>query len=182
MRFAAIERRCTRVRMKIRDKSDETIFGVEVDLAKPPPMVKRPDQNGALMSLDWDRALDDNRRLRRCPVCGCPDLFVRKQVPQLTLFAAPIVAAIVAMVLYGFGMLWPALAVLAVVVLVDLGIFLYIPRVLECYRCHTQFRGMPISHRHPRWEKGLADRYANEAAQSREARQARQREAVRDSA
>ena len=168
--------------MKIRNSSNETAVGIDVDLAKPPTVVRRPDANNAAMSLDWDRALDDNRRLRRCPVCGCPDLFLRKQLPQITSFIAIIAAAIVAMLLYGIGMLWLAVAVLVVVVAADVAIFLYTPRVLECYRCRTQFRGMPINRRHPRWESGTADRYERESQRWQDEWRVRSEEASRDPA
>ena len=72
------------MRIDLRLKPNETAFGVVVNPAKPPTVVKPRGPDGPTVTLDWERALDDQKRLRHCPVCGCPDLFKRKRVPQLT--------------------------------------------------------------------------------------------------
>lgn len=154
------------MRINIRDKAGDTIFGVTVDPAKPPTVVKPADEPGPTVSLDWDRALDDQRQLRRCPVCGCPDLFARKQLPQLTAFVVLILAAVAAMVLFGLQMVELAIGVLVLLVVIDVGIFLFAKRVLECYRCRSAFRDMPIRRRHPRYDAALAEKYRREAAQA----------------
>src|SRR5690606_19447450 len=141
------------------------IFGVTVDPARPPTMVKPTDQEGPTISLDWDRALDDQRHLRRCPVCGCTDLFARKQLPQLTAFVVLILAAVAAMVLFGLQMVELAIGVLVLLVLVDAAIFLFAKRVLECYRCRSAFRDMPIRRQHPRYDAALAEKYRRDAAE-----------------
>src|SRR5690606_31717082 len=98
------------------------------------------------------------KHLRRCPVCGCNDLFMRKELPQVTALVAIVLAAVVAMVLFGLQQVWWAIAVLVVVAALDLGIFLFAKRVLECYRCRSVFRDVPVARGHPRWEAGTADR------------------------
>ncbi len=150
------------MRIDLRIKPDETAFGVEVDPAKPPSVVKPRGADGPTVKLDWERALDDQRHLRHCPVCGATDLFARKRVPQLTSFVILVAAAVGAMVFYGFGLVWPAVTVLVVLVAVDAAIFLFAPRVLECYRCHSAFRMMPIRRDHPRYDKATAERYRRE--------------------
>lgn len=149
------------MKVQVRNKSGETVFGFEVDPAKPPPMIKSPQPERPTISLDWDRAIDDQRHLRRCPVCGCPDLFARKQLPQVTALVLVVLAAVIAIVLFGLGNLAWAIAVLVIVLAIDVGIFLFAKRVLECYRCHTAFRDMPIPRNHPRWDSNVAQRYRN---------------------
>ena len=149
------------MRIQIRNSPNETGFGIVVDPAQPPAVVRQHEDRAAV-SLNWEQALDDERRLRRCPVCECPDLFARKEVPQLTAFVVLIFTAVVAMVLFGFGMIKIAIGALVVVALVDLAIFLFARRVLECYRCHSIFRSVPIRRGHPRWDHSLAERYQGE--------------------
>lgn len=151
------------MRIDLRIKPDETAFGVEVDPAKPPTTLKPRGEKGPTVRLDWERALDDHKHLRHCPVCGCPDLFARKQVPQLTAFVILLAAAIAAMALYGFGQIWPAGLVFLILLAVDIVIYLWAPKILECYRCHSVYRLVPIRRGHPRYDKTLADRYKREA-------------------
>lgn len=150
------------MRIQVRNSAGETIFGFDVNPSSPPTVVKSPHPERPTITLDWDRALDDQKHLRRCPVCGCNDLFVRKELPQVTALVAIVLAAVVAMVLLGLQQVWWAIGVLVVVAALDLGIFLFAKRVLECYRCRSVFRDVPVPRGHPRWEAATADRYRRE--------------------
>ena len=127
------------MRIHIKDNQGRPRLTVHIDPAQPPTVVQATDHRGPAISLSWDQALDDHGRLRRCPVCGCADLYRRKQVPQLTVFALIVAAALIAMVFYGFGLSGPALIVLALVLILDLLIYLYARRYLVCYRCGSEF-------------------------------------------
>ena len=145
--------------IELRDERRERLFAVDVDISDPPAIVHAPDGQGQAVHLDWDRALDDEQHLRHCPVCGCPELFARKTLPQLTAFAVVVLAAIVSMVLYGIGQPGAALAVFLVVVAIDAAIYLFTQRALICYRCRSRFTGMPIRRDHPGWDKALGEQY-----------------------
>ena len=90
--------------ISVKDKNGSSVFGVKVDLEEPPSMVRQPDDDSRPITLDWDRPLDDRRHLRHCPLCGCEDLYVKKQLPQLTGFALVLLAVAVGMVLFGIGL------------------------------------------------------------------------------
>lgn len=147
------------MRIDLRNERRQRQFAVHVDLHDPPAVVKPPSGQGPAVHLDWDRALDDELHLRHCPVCGCGDLFTRKRMPQLTGFVLILLAAVVAMVLFGIGEAGLAVIVLAVVLAVDVLIYLFTRRVLVCYRCRSEFSGMPISRRHTGWENAVGERY-----------------------
>ena len=145
--------------MVLRDNASRPPVKVEVDLDHPPAVI-RPAQHPELphpLSLDWDRAVDDHRHLRRCPVCRCPDLYARKPVPQVTGFLGVILAALIAMVLFGFGQVIPATIALVTVIAVDLLILFIARRFLVCYRCRTQFRRLRVPRHHPRWDVAVAE-------------------------
>jgi len=147
------------VRINVKDKNGQSIFGVVVNPERPPTVVRSPLDDAAPMTLDWDRAMDDSHHLRRCPVCGCEDLYVRKELPHLTLFVVLLFAAVVAMLMFGLvGLEW---AVLTLVLLlgVDLGIFFFSKRILVCYQCLTEFRDVPIRRRHPGFDRAVAQRH-----------------------
>ena len=50
--------------------------------------------------MNWDQVFDDEQHMRRCPVCGCRELFSRKDFPQVTGFVIVLLAALLAMVLF----------------------------------------------------------------------------------
>lgn len=147
------------MRIELRNDQRHPLFAVHVNLDDPPAVVRPADADGPTVHLDWDRALDDEHHLRHCPACGCPDLFARKRMPQLTGFVLILLAALVAMVLFGIGEVILALLVLVFVLAVDVGIYFFTRHVLVCYRCHTQFSGMPIERAHVGFDNATADRH-----------------------
>ncbi len=141
------------MRIDVRNRQRQRLFTVEVDPAHPPTVV-------GSVHLNWDRALDDEGHLRRCPVCSCPEMFRRRRLPQLTAFVLVLAAAGAGMVLYGVGLAMWAVLLLAAVAVVDVLIFLFSRSVLVCYRCRSEFSGMPIGRQHAGWEASVGDRYA----------------------
>ena len=154
------------VHIHLRDRERRRLFKVEVDLQDPPPVVRPPGADPAQAGsedqevyLDWEQTIDDQGFLRHCPVCGCRELFVRKDFPQVTGFVLIVLVAVAAMVLFSTGHVLGALAVLAVVALVDFVIYFFTGRCLVCYRCRSGFRGMPIRPNHPGWELSIGEKY-----------------------
>jgi len=132
---------------------------VKVDLSEPPAVVRLPDPARTPLSLNWDRALDDEQHLRHCPVCGCEALYARKQIPQVTVFALIILAALSAIVIFVLGEAIWALIALGLILGIDLAIFCFAKRMLVCYDCGSEFRGMPIRRDQPNWDPAVAERY-----------------------
>lgn len=151
------------MRIEIKDNQGKPRLTVHVDPASPPTVVKADDGRGPAISLDWDKALDDEARLRHCPVCSCPDLYVRKLVPQLTVFALIVAAGALSSLFYGLGQSRPALIVLTLVLAFDLLIWLYAPKTLVCYRCGSEFHQTPIPAGTRPWDATTAERHRREA-------------------
>ncbi len=147
------------MRISVKDKKGDSLYGIEVPLENPPTVVKPPRGGGPSMTLNWDRALDDHKQLRHCIVCGCPDLYVRKPFPQLTVFTLIIAAAVLAMVLYGFDQILLAVVVFAVILVIDVGIYLMTARILTCYHCKADYRKVNIPRGAKRWEASVAEKY-----------------------
>ena len=147
------------VRIDLRDKDRRRLFRVAVGGKDRPTVVRPPDEPGREVYLDWDQAFDDEGYLRRCPACGCRELFVRKDFPQVTGFVIVLVAAAAAMALFGMEQVIAAVSVLAAVVLIDAVIFFFTGKCLVCYRCRSEFRDLPIRPRHPGWELAVGEKY-----------------------
>jgi hypothetical protein len=146
------------MRIDVRDANQRTIGRIEVDPARRPTRV-RVDGTDREVFLDWDTALDDGHRLRRCVVCGCNDLFRVKAFPQITGFV--VVLAFAGAIV---GALGPVdtltLIAMVVVLLADVSILLFTRQRLVCHRCRSSYHGLPIARYHRRWDRAVAERHA----------------------
>jgi len=151
------------MRIDLRNPNRQRLFSVEVDLAGPPTVVKGTAEDSddeQSVHLNWDRAIDDEQHLRRCPACGCDDLYTRNRFPRLTAFVMIAFAAAVAVVLLGLGQLYLTLVVLGVLGLIDVGAYVFFSgKLLVCYRCHTEFHDTPIGRGARPWQPDLEERY-----------------------
>lgn len=98
--------------------------------------------------------------LAACPVCGCRDLFVRKDFPQRLGLAVVVVAGVAFVVLaarrttFYLGA-WVLLGAAAV----DALLYAFVRRVTVCYRCRAEFRGVPVNPAHAGFELAVAEKY-----------------------
>jgi hypothetical protein len=146
------------MRIDVRDAQRRSIGRIEVDPARRPTRVRLETTDRELF-LDWDTALDDAHRLRRCVVCGCNDLFRAKQFPQITGFV--VVLAFAGAILGALGPVNTLTLVAMVVVLVaDVSILLFSRQRLVCHRCRSSYHGLPVARYHPRWDRAVAERHA----------------------
>lgn len=125
----------------------------------------RPPGDGAgdEVFLKWERVIDDRGHLRCCPVCGCRDIFVRKDFPQALGFTVVLVAGLLAMILFGLNqVIWGGL-LLAGVVLIDVVAYLFVPKCLVCYRCRSEFRDTPIAEGQKPWDLSIGEKYRQAA-------------------
>ncbi len=124
-----------------------------VDPANPPSVVQSIDGQGPAFALDWNQATDDVGQLRRCPVCGHAELYARRTMPQMTWFAAVVALGIVVLLFtYGGHLSPPMLGLLLLLLVVDLVIWRWAPRMLACYRCDAWFSQTPIPRNIGPWD------------------------------
>lgn len=126
--------------------------------ARPTELIDRV--TGAASGLDWTEAVDDRNRLRRCPVCGCRDLFRRKDAPQRLGLALVILAVVASIVLFARHQVAWSLLVLVGMVIVDFMVGCFFGQCLVCYRCRSEFRDTmvdPAVH-HP-WDLAIGEKY-----------------------
>lgn len=97
------------------------------------------------------RALDAEGRLRGCPACGCPDIYRQRD------FNPKLGAGIV---LIGMA-LAPFTHYLSIVgcLLIDAGIYAFIPDAAVCYNCRAVMRGYPDLSSTPPFDLNISDKY-----------------------
>jgi len=163
-----------RVKIDLRNRQRQRLFQIVVD-PKDPPSVARPSSARTSAAttdkatatpkevyLEWDGAFDDQHHLRRCPACGCRELFARRDFPQVTGFVIVVAAAVCATALFGANEVIWGLVLLGLVAVIDAIIFLFAGRCLVCYRCRSEFRQTPIKPDHPGWELATGEKYRQE--------------------
>ena len=151
------------VRIDVRNLDRQLLFVVRIDPNRPPSMVNPEQGETGGVYLNWDQVMDDHQHLRRCPVCGCREIFVRKDFPQKLGLALLITAVLGSFVLLAMGRPMKALALLGGMVIIDAIVYLFIRRCLVCYRCRSEFRNVKIRRGHPSWELAIGEKYRTQA-------------------
>jgi len=95
-----------------------------------------------------------------CPKCGCRDLFVRKDFPQKTGLAVVVIAGLAFLALAARrGTFYLGVWVLVAAAAVDALLYALVPRVTTCYRCRSDFRGVPLNPEHGPFELAVAEKH-----------------------
>jgi len=145
------------MRIELRDSSRRRIGRVRIDDASQPTRVTTTA--GREVFLNWDTAMDDGGRLRRCVACGCGDLFAEKAFPQVTGIVVVLAFAGAVAGIAGFATNLPVLTAMVVVLALDAGILLFSRRRLVCYQCRTSYHDLPIARYHRSWDRAVAERH-----------------------
>jgi hypothetical protein len=139
--------------------SNERVIIETPDNAAPPTMIKFPGEPSQQIALDWSGAVDDEKSLKHCPVCGCKDMYVSNNFPQVTVMVTIALAAVFCQFMIFHKLIIPAIIVASLVIIIDVLIYIFKKPALICYDCQTEYRNLPISKHHGRWEHGLGERY-----------------------
>lgn len=146
------------MRIDVNNLDREPLFRAQVDQAQRPGVARSSD-GAHEAALNWDRAIDEGGQLRRCPVCGCRELFARRDFPQAVGLGIVVVAGVLATVLFAMGQVVLSVMALGGTVVIDGAILLMTGRCLVCYRCRSEFRGLTIERGYPAWDLGVGEKY-----------------------
>ena len=80
--------------------------------------------------------------LRTCLICGCQELYVRKDFPQRLGIAIVVCGFVASSVALAFHLRFVTYAILFATALIDLLLYLTVPNMLQCYRCQAVYRGL----------------------------------------
>lgn len=81
-------------------------------------------------------------KLHGCLVCGCRELFVRKDFSQrlgVTIVVCGLIAYLIAI---GFQQRYVGWGILFATALIDLVLYFRVKSMLQCYRCEAGYRGL----------------------------------------
>jgi hypothetical protein len=87
-------------------------------------------------------ALSPDGELHACVVCGCRELFVRKDFPQRLGVAIVVCGFLASSIALAFHLRYVSYAILFATALIDLVLYLTVKNMLQCYRCQAVYRGL----------------------------------------
>lgn len=96
-------------------------------------------------------AVGPEGNLKRCPCCGCPDLYRQRDFNRKIGIGIIVVGALLAPFTHYLSL--PLFAA------VDFLIFYFVPDVVICYHCQAAFRGYPGIRDVPAFDLNVSDKY-----------------------
>ncbi|MCG8586729.1 MAG: hypothetical protein MI757_18660 [Pirellulales bacterium] len=112
---------------------------------------------------------DSDGKLTSCVVCGCNELFVRKDFPQRLGVLIVIIGFAISTVFWAYRMPIAAFAAMFAVAAIDFALYFFVPNALMCYRCHAQYRGSADMGDFGAFELETHERYRQQAARLEQA-------------
>jgi hypothetical protein len=111
-------------------------------------------------------------KLSRCLCCGSHELFIRKDFSQrlgVAIIATGFVAATITWAMY-----WRIATYLILFgsALLDVVLYFTVNNLLECYRCHAQYRGLPGLESYEPFSLEVHEKYRQQEIRLREAERA----------
>jgi hypothetical protein len=107
---------------------------------------------GATPRLSPSASLREQHLIDRCPACDAVQLYVQRDFNQRAGLAVVIVGAALAP-------FTPFYSSLIVAALIDTGLYLMLPEITVCYRCHAHFRGFRRNPAHDVFDLHTAEQY-----------------------
>ena len=102
--------------------------------------------------------------LERCAVCPSREMFLRKDFPQQLGAAIVIVGLGLSCIPWYFQWWYVTYAILFGTATLDLVLYFTMGDMVECYRCHAQYRGVAEIEKHPKFELETFEKYRQEEA------------------
>lgn len=105
-----------------------------------------------------DDALRRDKRVDACAVCGCRELFTRKDFPQRLGMFIVVAFGLTAIYLFRTSVI-QAWLVLATALVIDLLIYFVVGKVTVCYACRAEYRGCEISSKLEAFDLAASEKY-----------------------
>jgi hypothetical protein len=100
----------------------------------------------------------------RCAVCPSSELFVRKDFSQRLGVTIVVVGLASSCIPWYFGNWFATFALLFATALADVLLYLFVGNVLQCYRCHAEYRGLPDLEGHAPFSLEVHERHRQQLA------------------
>ncbi|MFT7642838.1 MAG: hypothetical protein ACI9G1_004597 [Pirellulaceae bacterium] len=99
-----------------------------------------------------------------CLVCHGNELFIRKNFSQKLGVSIIAVGFIASSIAYYHYLIYWSFGILLASALVDLLLYTFVGNMLECYRCHTEYRNVPGLEKHEAFSLETHERFRQQAA------------------
>jgi hypothetical protein len=99
----------------------------------------------------WNDFSDEQSGIQFCVICRCRDLYIQKDFNRKLGCGIAAIGAVLAP--------FTKLISLFVCALIDLVLYLTLPAITVCYRCHSIYRHFPKNPSHEGFNLGINDRY-----------------------
>ena len=126
--------------------------GCKAEVAAPPGAAAACDACGAVTTLEVPEPLRAGGAVESCPACGGRQLYVQRDFNQKAGLAVVGVGAVLAP-------FTPFYSSLIVAALIDAGLYVLLPEITVCYRCHAHFRGFARNPSHQAFDLHIAEQY-----------------------
>jgi hypothetical protein len=121
----------------------------------------------ACPACDWRQATSarvlPEEPLGECLVCGCRELFIRKNFSQRVGVAVVVIAATSSAIAWAYYLWYTAYGILFAAALLDLYLYFTVGNLLQCYRCNTEYRGLPHLDDHEAFSLETHEKYRQQA-------------------
>lgn len=104
----------------------------------------------------------------RCLACPSTELFIRKDFPQQLGVGIVVIGFTASSIAWYFHRILTTYGILFATALIDVVLYVVMGNVLECYRCHAQYRGLPSLEGHEGFNLEVHERYRQQAARLRQ--------------
>src|SRR5690606_22111686 len=105
----------------------------------------------------------------QCLVCPCRELYIRKDFSQRLGVTIIVTGFILSSVAWFYYKPYWSYVILGASALVDFLFYLLVGNVLQCYRCHTEYRGVAGLDSHEHFSLETHERYRQQEARLSEA-------------
>jgi hypothetical protein len=102
-------------------------------------------------------------KLCACLICGCRELFSRKNFSQRLGVAIVVFGFVLSTIAWGFHFRFLSYAILFATALVDVVMYLAVDNLLQCYRCHAEYRRLDESGQHAPFDLATHERFRQQA-------------------
>ena len=113
----------------------------------------------------------ENGYLRCCLACPSTEMFIRKDFPQRLGVTIVVIGFGLSSVFWAYHRVIETFAVLFATALIDVVLYLTMGNVLECYRCHAQYRKLPAFEDYEQFDLEAFERHRQQAIRLEEAKQ-----------
>ena len=112
---------------------------------------------GETAELAVSAAIREGGPVDRCPACAGEQLYVQRDFNQKVGLAVVVAGGLLAPFTPYYASLWVAAAI-------DAALYLLLPEIAICYRCHAHFRGFPRNPRHEAFDLHVAEQYGTKGS------------------